>query len=793
MVYQLVYLVYTSNGIIARSLNFSSRLFLAVQLIYLTTEEYYLVGFFSSCRMFSLAVCLVLLLAPRVLGTIDPLCSFIAATNVESLPFYGQWSCNATGQPVSNPCSNISIAGATAGWNGCNCVDELYIVSISIYDQGLVGTLTPQLGELLNLTSLELYENSLTGSIPPSIGELLSLGELMLYENSLTGSVPDIYSTVLSHCYLDGNALWGTIPPSLGNSHELKYLDLGNNYISGSLPESLGNLTHLLYLDLSSNLLSSALLPALVYQLDLIVYLFLDDNSLSGTLPTFYFGFSHLGMLYMGSNRFSGTLPESLSQSTLRYVDLSENYFNGSMNIFLDVSVIVYMDLSSNSFSGSLPTGNFVYSEEAGTWDLANNKLTGIIPPGIANASKLHTLSLANNAFTGTIPSELCTSTGISLNVSGTPIQCYSGCLTSSAVLVAGASPDCHDGSIMMQFVVISCSVLSGALLCTLLYRTCRSKIRWHFRCFDYLGSCWHSVEVLLPWCAADTDGRSDTPASTRIVRNTVVWIALGKLLLGAIVSFSLYEWWTYSGGSSAPGNDIVIDSCANPKAANCNSYCGNVSTISVNITDDDYIFDPSAITPSVIVEGHNSITSYCVADFRGYCAYDYWLVFKLPPFLLQVLFFFLQCLTLWYWDDFSPQERQYRVIIRHLYPESMVGGNEVDATATATATNNSDNESAFRQPDAGVDSSFSSGLDVGKKEVNITTLEMLEELNCPRFGSVFSFVEMITVVYVWGELWSPPVYCGSVRPLSLYYYPIIMCLLDLLKFNVFVAVGLFR
>ena len=54
----------------------------------------------------------------------------------------------------------------------------------------------------------------------------------------------------------------------------------------------------------------------------------------------------------------------------------------------------------------------------------------------------------------GIIPTELCSSTSISIDVSDTGIDCYSGCLTSSEVLVVGASNQCHDGSIMREFLI---------------------------------------------------------------------------------------------------------------------------------------------------------------------------------------------------------------------------------------------------------------------------------------------------------------------------------------------------
>ena len=56
----------------------------------------------------------------------------------------------------------------------------------------------------------------------------------------------------------------------------------------------------------------------------------------------------------------------------------------------------------------------------------------------------------------GSIPSEFCSTTSLSIDVSGTSIECYSGCLTSSPVKVVGASATCPNGSILYRFLVIS-------------------------------------------------------------------------------------------------------------------------------------------------------------------------------------------------------------------------------------------------------------------------------------------------------------------------------------------------
>ena len=70
----------------------------------------------------------------------------------------------------------------------------------------------------------------------------------------------------------------------------------------------------------------------------------------------------------------------------------------------------------------------------------------------------------------GFIPSELCSSTGISISVADTDIRCYSGCLTSSKVVIAGATDECHNGSIMERFLLISGTLLVLGVGCGVYY-----------------------------------------------------------------------------------------------------------------------------------------------------------------------------------------------------------------------------------------------------------------------------------------------------------------------------------
>ena len=74
-----------------------------------------------------------------------------------------------------------------------------------------------------------------------------------------------------------------------------------------------------------------------------------------------------------------------------------------------------------------------------------------------------------------------------------------------------------------------------------------------------------------------------------------------------------------------------------------------------------------------------------------------------------------------------------------------------------------------------------------------VDRLAMLELLRTPSIYSIFAFIEICTCIYVWGELLFPSTFCGHVRPLSLYYYPVLMSLLDLVKLNIYISYQYFR
>ena len=222
---------------------------------------------------------------------------------------------------------------------------------------------------------------------------------------------------------------------------------------------------------------------------------------------------------------------------------------------------------------------------------------------------------------------------------------------------------------------------------------------------------------------------------------SAVVAISCLKVALIIFISMALDDWWTYGSDSSDSRNNEIVESCSNTDENQCYSFCpGNIEIIDIRVTDD-------------LAGIHYSLYPYCIANLPGSCAYKYWLIFRLVPLLAQVFVLLLQCWCLYKYKEFTPQEVQYGVISQYLFPIYDINVTDGDVNCPTM--------------------SFST---------------MYSRLVDRPLYSVFAFMELAIAVYVWGELLYPSTNCNNISPLSSYYYPLLMTLFDMCKFNLYNA-----
>ncbi|GLJ20676.1 hypothetical protein SUGI_0376690 [Cryptomeria japonica] len=93
-------------------------------------------------------------------------------------------------------------------WTGATCSPPPQrVVSLNLTGMGLLGPISPLLGNLSFLRVLDLYNKSFQGHIPyqfgrilESFGQLGRLGLLSISENILSGSIPENLIFIATNC-----------------------------------------------------------------------------------------------------------------------------------------------------------------------------------------------------------------------------------------------------------------------------------------------------------------------------------------------------------------------------------------------------------------------------------------------------------------------------------------------------------------------------------------------------------------------------------------------------------------
>ena len=126
-------------------------------------------------------------------------------------------------------------------WHGVTCRGDR-VVSLSIPNRKLVGSLPAALGNLTELRHVNLRNNKFFGSLPPDLFHARELKTLILSGNSLSGPIPHEIGNLKNLQSLDfsQNSFNGSIPLSLVQCNRLKILSLGQNSLTGPLVDDFG-------------------------------------------------------------------------------------------------------------------------------------------------------------------------------------------------------------------------------------------------------------------------------------------------------------------------------------------------------------------------------------------------------------------------------------------------------------------------------------------------------------------------------------------------------------------------
>jgi hypothetical protein len=297
----------------------------------------------------------------------------------------------------------LGEAGTECSWFGVRCYADSgkSVSNLSLWKNGLNGTIPSELGNLSNLTYLHLGSNSLTGTIPSELGNLTKLTAIYLYSNALTGTIPSELDslTKLTTTNYDGNLFVGA-GFSISSVERDALVALYNSTDGANWTDNTGWLgeagTECIWFGVTC---SSGSVAQIV----------LNGNSLSGSIPSELGNLSNLTYLHLGSNSLTGTIPSELGNLTkLTYIFLFSNSLTDSIPSELgNLTNLTNLNLSKNSLTGSIPSelGNLT---KLTYLLLHDNLLTGNIPDELKKLTKLSYLWLSwGNSFTGTIPREL--------------------------------------------------------------------------------------------------------------------------------------------------------------------------------------------------------------------------------------------------------------------------------------------------------------------------------------------------------------------------------------------------
>lgn len=304
----------------------------------------------------------------------------------------------------SDPCS---------GWDGIRCTNGR-VTSITLASMGLTGPLPGDIGQLSELQILDLsYNKGLVGSLTPTIGNLKKLTNLILVDCGFNGPLPNTLGDLENLVYmsLNLNGFSGPIPPSIGNIRNLYWLDLADNRLDGSIPVSNGRttpgldmLTNALHFHLGGNMLEGDI-PAQLFSSNMaLIHLLFENNRLTGSIPSTLGLVRSLEVVRLDGNLLTGNVPTNINNLTGVFeMFLSNNQLTGPVPNLTGLNVLNYLDLGNNTFEQSDIPSWFSTLQSLTTLNMYNTNLIGELPAALFSIPQLQQVDLSYNRVNGTL------------------------------------------------------------------------------------------------------------------------------------------------------------------------------------------------------------------------------------------------------------------------------------------------------------------------------------------------------------------------------------------------------
>ncbi len=231
-------------------------------------------------------------------------------------------------------------------WHGVTTDAEGRVVQLTIYDNNLIGPISPAICQLERLHTLHLSFNKISGTLPDKLGDCRAIKNLWLKGNKITGRLPDPVAMLPELEYLDihANEMSGPLP-TIWDTPKLKIVRAEDNRISGGLPPQLFRQPLLEEIFLHNNELSGTIPTSLSPQLRAVL---LANNKLSGSVPEDFGRLKKLTDLRLNRNELSGPIPASLAgAASLQILRLDHNRLVGPIPAGLAKRLMVF-DASHN-------------------------------------------------------------------------------------------------------------------------------------------------------------------------------------------------------------------------------------------------------------------------------------------------------------------------------------------------------------------------------------------------------------------------------------------------------------